>query len=60
MNLKSSNFTVPAASLSIFCTVAVLTLIPLLDNVLYPFVKQPIHTLFEMNPLGEEAQVQSY
>ena len=39
MNLKSSNFTVPAASLSIFCTVAVLTLIPLMDNVLYPFVR---------------------
>ena len=39
MKLKFPHFTVPAASLSIFDTVAVLAFIPLVDNILYPFVR---------------------
>ena len=39
MKLEFPHFTVPAASLSIFDTVAVLAFIPLVDNILYPFVR---------------------
>ncbi|XP_078366305.1 solute carrier family 15 member 4-like isoform X2 [Oculina patagonica] len=38
MKLKLENFTVPAASLSIFDIVAVLTLIPIMDHVVYPLL----------------------
>ncbi|KAJ7372472.1 hypothetical protein OS493_018979 [Desmophyllum pertusum] len=38
MRLKFDNFTVPAASLSIFDIVAVLTLIPIMDHVVYPLL----------------------
>lgn len=49
MKLKvSDSFEVPAASLSIFDTVAVLVLIPLVDNVLYPFVR---YLGFNLTPL---------
>ena len=38
MKLKLENFTVPAASLSIFDIVAVLALIPIMDHVVYPLL----------------------
>ena len=39
LKLKVGNFTVPAASLSIFDIVGVLALIPFMDHVVYPFLR---------------------
>ena len=39
MKLKLEDFTIPAASLSIFDTVAVLTLIPIMDHIVYPLLR---------------------
>ena len=39
MRLKFQHFTIPAASLSIFDIVAVLTFIPIMDHVVYPLLQ---------------------
>lgn len=39
MRLEFSSFTVPAASLSVFDIVAVLLLIPIMDNIIYPLLR---------------------
>lgn len=39
MRLEFSSFTVPAASLSAFDIVAVLLLIPIMDNIIYPLLR---------------------
>lgn len=39
MRLKFHSFIVPAASLSIFDIVAVLTFIPIMDHIVYPFLQ---------------------
>ena len=39
MRLKFQKFTVPAASLSIFDSVAVLILIPIMDHIIYPLLR---------------------
>ena len=39
MTLKFPSFTVPAASLSIFDIVAVLTFIPIMDHIVYPVLQ---------------------